>query len=147
MSCFVYTTPNLGEIGAVLGGARVLGVRGEADLVVDDNVDGAARLVALQLGESKRLVHDTYFGCDATSANTDKTTLAGKGSIAVQQDRYDLGARRIVGVELLAGSIARHNGVDGCVWSDGGSTWSGDTYSLGGTDWAAEQRGPPCHQS
>ncbi len=69
---------HLDDVGAVQGRAQVARVRGrEADLVVDDNVDGAARGVATGLGQRQRfLVH----------------ALAAEGGVAVHQHRQHLGA-------------------------------------------------------
>lgn len=64
----------LGDVGGVEGRARLRWVRGEADLVVDDEVDGAASPVARQLREVERL------GDDA---------LAGERSVAVDEDPED----------------------------------------------------------
>ena len=65
---------HLRDVGRVGRRARVLRHRGEADLVVDDDVDRAARAVAVEAGEVHRL------GDDA---------LAGEGRVAVQQHRQD----------------------------------------------------------
>ena len=70
----------LRHVGRVGGGAGVLGVGGEAHLVVLDDVDGAAGAVALQRLQVEGL------GDDA---------LAGEGGVAVQEDRD--GALRVVG--------------------------------------------------
>ena len=59
------------HVGRVDGRAPRLRRRGEADLVVDDDVDGAARAVAFQLGELQGLHHDA---------------LPGEGRVAVEQD-------------------------------------------------------------
>ena len=72
----------LGHVGRVGGRARVLGVGGEADLVVLDQVDGAAGRVPLQRLQVEGL------GDDA---------LGGEGGVAVQQHRHR--ALRVV-VEL-----------------------------------------------
>ena len=63
---------HLGDLGAVLGGAGVvLAAGGEADLVVEDDVDRAAGLEAAGLGHLEGL-HDH--------------ALAGEGGVAVDQD-------------------------------------------------------------
>ncbi len=64
-------------IGRIRRGARIARAGGEADLVVDDEVDGAAGLVALQPHQ-----HEA-FGDHA---------LAGEGRVAVQQQRQHLAA-------------------------------------------------------
>ncbi len=61
---------HLGDVGAVLRAARRLGRGGEAELVVDDQVDGAADAVALDHPELQRLGHDA---------------LAGEGGVAVDR--------------------------------------------------------------
>jgi len=63
---------HLGDVGAVARRAGVAGIGGEADLVVDDEVDGAARAVAGELREVEGL------GDDA---------LAGEGGVAVDEER------------------------------------------------------------
>ena len=71
---------HLGHIRAVGRAATILRVRGEANLVVDDHMDRAARLVRIQLREVERLLHDA---------------LAAKGRIAVDQHRHALRAVRV----------------------------------------------------
>ena len=87
-----------GDVGAVERGARRAGRGGEADLVVDDDVDGAAGAVAAQLGEVERL------GDHA---------LAGERRVAVDQQRQHgvLGAP-VEHVLLGAGDALEHR-VDG----------------------------------
>ncbi len=69
---------HLRDVGAVHRRARVARIRGgETDLVVDDDVDGAAGVERARLRELQRL-HD-----DA---------LAGEGRIAVDEDRQHAGA-------------------------------------------------------
>ena len=65
---------HLRDVGAVLAGSRVLRRGGEADLVVDDDVDGPADAVAGQVRQVQRL------GDHA---------LAGEGGVAVQHHRHD----------------------------------------------------------
>ena len=65
---------HLGDVGRVHGAAGSLGRGGEAELVVDDDVDRAARAVARESGEVERL------GDHALSSEC---------SISVQQDRQD----------------------------------------------------------
>ena len=64
----------LGDVRRIGRRARELRAGGEADLVVDDEVDRAAGLVAGQAGEAEA------FGDDP---------LAGEGGVAVQQQRQD----------------------------------------------------------
>lgn len=61
--------------GAVRRGAREPRVGGEANLVVDDNVDRPARRVRRQVRQVERLVDDA---------------LAGERSVSVHQNRHDL---------------------------------------------------------
>ncbi len=63
----------LGHVGRVRGGAGFLGVGGEADLVVLDEVDRAAGAVALQRLQVERLGDHS---------------LGGEGGVAVQQHRH-----------------------------------------------------------
>src|SRR4051794_3735095 len=91
----------LGGVGRPPGRARVLGVRREADLVVLDQVQAAADLVAVDGLEVQRL------GDDA---------LAGERRVAVQDDR-DGGVRVAAGVRAGAAGLrgarrAEHDRVD-----------------------------------
>jgi len=80
---------HLGHVRAVEGGAGVEGVGGgEADLVVDDDVDRAAGGVAPGLGQVQRLHHHA---------------LSGEGRVAVDQERQDLLALAVA-APLLAGA-------------------------------------------
>jgi hypothetical protein len=89
---------HLGDVGAVAGRARIGRQGGEADLVVDHQVDGAAGGVALELGELEGL-HDQ--------------ALPGHRGIAVDQDRHHRAAAGdIVVLPLLAAGAAEHHGVD-----------------------------------
>src|SRR5690554_5657198 len=73
---------HLGNVGAVLGGAGVfLLAGGKANLVVDDDVDGATYAKAPGLGHLEGFHH---------------YALAGKGSITVHDDRQNLGAIGVV---------------------------------------------------
>ena len=78
----------LGDVGAVGGAAVVFGEGGEGDEVVDDDVDGAADGVALELG------HVEGFGDHA---------LPGHSTVAVHQERDDApGARCFIAQTLLS---------------------------------------------
>ena len=79
------------DVRAVVGRARVFGVGGEPDLVVDDDVDGAARLVALEVREIE--------------AFRDQA-LPGEGGIAVDEHREHLLALRVAPVPVLLGADA-----------------------------------------
>ena len=85
----------LGEIARVERRAGIADVGGEADLVVDDDVDGAASGVAGESGEVERL------GDDA---------LPGERRVAVEQDRQRAVAilRRRPGLAALVLGGARH---------------------------------------
>ncbi len=85
------------EVGRIGRGPRVHRRGGEADLVVDDDVDGAAGPVALEAGEAEAL------GDHA---------LAGEGGVAVQQDRQHLGALDVAALRLLGADLAEHHRVD-----------------------------------
>jgi hypothetical protein len=72
---------------------------GEADLVVDDDVDAAAGAVALDAGKLQAFGHDA---------------LAGKGRVAVQEDRQDRDALGgVVHLVLLGAGLAEDDGVHG----------------------------------
>ena len=73
----------LGEVRRIAGGAALVGIGGEAELVVGDHVHRAARGVAAQRLEVQRLGHDA---------------LAGEGGVAVDQD----GQHRVRVVHQLA---------------------------------------------
>ena len=62
------------DIGGVDAGARVHGIGGEADLVVDDEVNGAAGGIAIELREVQDFGHHA---------------LSGERRVAVDQDRDD----------------------------------------------------------
>ena len=90
---------HLRDVRAVGRGARVARVGGEADLVVDDEVDRAAGAVAAQAGEAEA------FGDDA---------LAGERRVAVDQQRHHRAAilARAVVLVLLGAHLAEHDRVD-----------------------------------
>ena len=77
----------LGDVAAVQRAARVLRAGGEADLVVDDEVDGAADAVAGDVAHREALGHDALAGergvaVDAASAATG-TSRAGRSGPAM----------------------------------------------------------------
>ncbi len=94
---------HLHHVGAIQRGAAVARVGGgEADLVVDDEMDGAAGAVAA------RARHGEAFGDHA---------LAGEGGVAVQQHgdhraAGDLGVA-VAELDLLGARLAQHHRVDG----------------------------------
>jgi hypothetical protein len=73
-----------GQVAGVLGGPALARVGGEADLVVHDDVERPAGLVAGEARDVQRLRHDA---------------LAGEGRVAVHEDGEDpehvLGTRRV----------------------------------------------------
>ena len=84
--------------GAVASGAGVFGEGGEGDLVVDDNVDGASRAVALEAGEVEG------FGDDA---------LADESAIAVDEDGdYFFAFDGILAKALAGAGLALDDWVD-----------------------------------
>ncbi|GBD41382.1 hypothetical protein HRbin39_00763 [bacterium HR39] len=85
---------HVGGIGRAAGVGRA---RGEADLVVDDDVDGAADPIAPQLGHLEALVHHA---------------LADEGGIAVDQQRPHPLALRIAAQPLLGAGLAHHHRID-----------------------------------
>ena len=87
-----------GHVRAVRRRARVTRIGRETDLVVGNDVDGAAGRVIGQVRQGERLVDDA---------------LAGEGGVAVQQDRHDLLAFVVAAVELLGSRFALDDGVDG----------------------------------
>ena len=81
----------LGEVGGEARGVGLFGEGGEAEQVVDDDLDGAADVVAVQGGEVEG------FGPDA---------LAGEGGVAVDDHGEDLAAGRGV---VFAAMLARRS--------------------------------------
>src|SRR5690606_426249 len=78
-------------------GAAVDRARGEADLIVHDEVDRTARTMALQVGKTETL------GDDA---------LTGKGCITVKKERDHRPALTVVMLILLRAGLAKHDGID-----------------------------------
>ena len=89
---------HLGDVGGIEGGAGVVRGGGEADLVVENDVEGAAGAVAFELGEVEGLGDHP---------------LAGEGGVAVDQDRqHQLLA--VLAVIILAGpALPLYHRVDG----------------------------------
>ena len=77
---------HLGHVGRVRRKARLLGRGSEADLVVDDDVDRAARAIGRQLREAQRLGNDS---------------LPREGRVAMQQDWHDAAALAVAAPLLL----------------------------------------------
>ena len=97
---------HLGDVGRVGRGAAEARIGGEADLVVDDDVDGARRAMAAQARQAHALRHHA---------------LAGEGGVAMDQERQHPGtlferndiAAQLVGVLVLLGArLAEHHRVD-----------------------------------
>ena len=89
---------HLRDVGAVARGAGVAGLGGEADLVIDDKVEGAAGLVAGELGELECL------GDDA---------LTGERRVTVDEEREDAIAVFHGAADALAGAgFALDDGID-----------------------------------
>ncbi len=90
---------HLRDVRAVRRRARVGRVRREADLVVHDDVHGAARAVAVELRHVERLGHDP---------------LAGERRVAVQEDGQDLPVLAVLAeVRLLRADHALDDGIHG----------------------------------
>ena len=84
-------TDHLGDVGAVFAGSGELRRGGETDLVVDDDVDGAADAVSGQIRQVQRLGHHA---------------LSGEGRVTVQHQR-DHGELRVSG-GFVAGIALQH---------------------------------------
>ena len=89
---------HLGDIGAVPGRPTLARRRGEADLVVDDDVDRPAGAIPVQLREVQGLGHQP---------------LAGEGGIAVDQDRQAELAVPVLEPPLLGPDPPLDDRVDG----------------------------------
>ena len=88
----------LRHVGAIEAGIGVRRDSGEADLVVDDDVHGAAGAVADELAHRQRLVHQPW---------------PGERRIAVHQDRHHRRtALRIAGFILARTHLADHDRID-----------------------------------
>lgn len=78
---------HLGHVGGIVAGVGLPGQGSEPDLVVDDQVNGPARGVPIELGEVQRLGHEA---------------LARKGGVPVDQQGQDLGPRfQVLALPLL----------------------------------------------
>ena len=87
----------LAHVAGIRREAVVLRRRGEADLVVDDDVDRAAGAIAVELGEPERL------GDDA---------LAGERGVAVHEHRHHAAAVVVAEVVLLGAHDALDDRID-----------------------------------
>src|SRR5690606_978131 len=89
---------DLCNVRAVRAGARIYRVRREADLIVDDEVDGPPDAIALQFGQIEGF-------CDQP--------LAGKGGIPMKPVRHDLASIAIVPLVLLGSDLVADDWIDG----------------------------------
>ncbi len=88
----------LRHVGRIGRAARKLRAGGEADLVVDDEVDAAAGIVTRDTGKAEAFPDDT---------------LARKGRVAMDQHRQDLlMLAQIVAERLLRAHLAQHHRID-----------------------------------
>ena len=88
---------HLGDVGAIGPRAGVHRVRGEADLVVQDEVDRAADPIALELRQVQGLGHQP---------------LAGEGGVAVHQQGHGPRAVDVLPLHLLGAHLADDHRVD-----------------------------------
>ena len=88
---------HLGDVGRIGRGAREARRRGEADLIVDDEMERAAGAVTAQARQAET------FGDHA---------LAGEGRIAMQQERQHLAPLVVVKLVLLRPHLAEHHRID-----------------------------------
>ena len=90
---------HLGDVGRIGRGARIARIGGEADLVVDDEMQRAAGAVALQIRQPETFRHHA---------------LAGKGGVAVHQQRQHHGAfvGRGAVLVLLGAHLAERHRID-----------------------------------
>ena len=111
----------LGQIGGVAGGARVLHVGGEADLVVGDEVERPAGPVPLERPEVERLGHDALARESRVAMNGDRQR---RGGIVVRFASPALG--------LLRPRAAVHHGRDELQMTRVGRQAHGDGLALRG---------------
>ena len=89
---------HLGHVGRIGRGPRIARIGGEADLVVDDEVERAAGPVALEARQAETFRDDA---------------LAREGGVAVQQQRHHLLALDlVVQLVLLGAHLAEHHRID-----------------------------------
>ena len=90
---------HLRHVGRIGRGARIARIGGEADLVVDDEVQRTAGAVALQVRQREAFRHHA---------------LAGERRVAMHQHRQHRNAhvRRIAVLVLLGAHLAEHHGID-----------------------------------
>ena len=85
------------DLGRVARGPRRRRAGGEADLVVDDKVDGSAGAVTGDVRQAEGLRHDP---------------LPGEGRIPMHQDAEDAPAFEILALALLGADLADDDGID-----------------------------------
>ena len=106
--------------GTIASGAGVGSEGGEGNLVIDDNVDGATRAVALEAGEIEGFGHDA---------------LADESAVAVNQDGEDLFAfDRVIAVALASPGHAFHDRIYRLEVAWVGGEGKADFLSGGGGD-------------
>ena len=88
----------LGDVGGVVGGAATVRGGGEADLVVDHDVDRATDGVTAQLGQVEGLLDDAQ---------------AREGGVTVHEDRHDRTLFGVRGQVLVGAGQTLHDRVDG----------------------------------
>ncbi len=86
-----------GDVGRIGRGAREPRRGGEADLVVDDEMERAARAMPLQPGKAEALGHHA---------------LARKRRVAMEEQRQNFRAALVVALILLGAHFAEHDRID-----------------------------------
>ncbi len=108
---------HLRDLRTVRSRAGVRRQRGEADLVVHPNVDGAARAIARELGHVKYLGHNA---------------LPDKGGIAMDEDRHDLLAfARVIEDTLAARALPCTTGSTASRWLGLAASATRTSYPVG----------------
>jgi len=100
----------LGDIRRVHRGASVTGQCGEADLVVDDQMDGAAGAEPAQLGHLERLQDDALAGHGRVAVHEDGEGGEGADRLAVLLGAHDALEDAVDGLEVgrVRGQVDRH---------------------------------------
>jgi len=95
---------------------RILGVSSESNLVVEDDVDRAARVVLAEGGHGDRLVNDTLMHSMKQANNMRsliETNLASKGGVAVHEDGHDSLANGVTARDELRLDLTSNQRIDG----------------------------------
>ena len=90
----------LGDVGRIGRGARIARIGGEADLVVDDEMDRAAGAMALEAGQAETFRDHA---------------LTGESRVAMDQQRHDAApivGRAVGDLVLLGAHLAEHDRID-----------------------------------